>query len=381
VDISPALAFYQKFFPPEAYSGPDQQQALVRFLQQWNGYCLTLDTVLEMCVWFHGPGSNGKTVMVNTLEAVMGKVEDGGIHSSMPMASLCKDRGVNNGALFDAKDARHVTVSEMDNSAKISEAALRALISGESQHLKQMWQKELKVRPCLKLSLFVNELPTWADATAHCTRRRNVYLPMKKIFLDENSPADAIQKEEYRSQGKPDCLIGRKDPFYFRNQVKPHAKAFLKFWVDGAVHFYKAGCLDIPTFLHEHQRKELSDKSVDVEAYVDEHLVVKPGAKLLQRDIFDDFKRQTEIEELSFKAKDFFAALQKAIAEKGPEFQQVQRYNGRDGSMRKDANGKDIGKGMLYANLTFKDATKAPWNVQTVTTHDLYTADLRPCQD
>ena len=120
-----------------------------------------------------------------------------------------------------------------------------------------------------------------------------------------------------------------------------------------------------------------------MEAYVDEHLVVKPGAKLLQRDIFDDFKRQTEIEELSFKAKDFFAALQKAIAERGPEFQQVQRYNGRDGSMRKDANGKDIGKGMLYANLTFKDATKAPWNAwnaQTVTTHDLYTADLRPCE-
>ena len=51
--------------------------------------------------------------------------------------------------------------------------------------------------------------------------------------------------------------------------------------------------------------------------------------------------------------------------------------------MRKDANGKDIGKGMLYANLTFKDATKAPWNAwnaQTVTTHDLYTADLRPCE-
>ena len=259
----------------------------------------------------------------------------------------------------------------MDSTAKISEAAMRGLVSGESQHMKQIWQKECKVKPCLKLSLFVNELPTWTDPSAHCTRRRNVYVPMQKIFLDENSPADAIQKEEYRSQGKPDCLIGRKDPFYFRNQVKPHAKAFLKFWVDGAVHFYKAGCLDIPTFLHEHQRKELSDKSVDVEAYVDEHLVVKPGAKLLQRDIFDDFKRQTEIEELSFKAKDFFAALQKAIAEKGPEWQQVQRYNGRDGSLRKDAKGKDL-KGMLFANLTFSNATKAPWNVwneKRVTTH------------
>ena len=67
--------------------------------------------------------------------------------------------------------------------------------------------------------------------------------------------------------------------------------------------------------------------------------------------------------DIGFRTKDFFAALQKAIAERGPEWQQVHMYNGRDGSIRKDANGKDI-KGMLYTNLTFKDATKAPWNAQ-----------------
>ena len=379
-DTSPVLAFYKQFFPPDAYDGRDQQQALVRFLQQWNGYCLTLDTNLETCVWFHGPGSNGKTVMVNTLEAVMGEVEDSGIHSSMPMATLCKDRGVNNGALFDASRARHVTVSEMDKTAKISEAALRALVSGESQHLKQMWQKEQKVRPCLKLSLFVNELPTWADPTAHCTRRRNIYLPMKKIFLAENDPADMIQKDEYKSQGKPECLIGLKDPFYFRDKVLPHLPAFLKFWVQGAVEFYKNGRLDIPLFLEEHQHKELSDKSLEVDNYVEEHLVKQMEAKLLQRDILDDFRKVTKIDELSFKTKDFFTALEKAIQDKGQEWYDVRKYNGRDGSLRTDSKGKDLGKGVLFRNLTFRDTTKAPWNRMNVVTHDRYTADLQPCQ-
>ena len=87
------------------------------------------------------------------------------------------------------------------------------------------------------------------------------------------------------------------------------------------MHFYETRRLDIPVFLHEHQRKdsEISDKSLEVEAYVDEHLTVKPGAKLLQRDILDDFRKLTQVEELSFRAKDFFAALGKAIAEKGLE--------------------------------------------------------------
>ena len=37
--------------------------------------------------------------------------------------------------------------------------------------------------------------------------------------------------------------------------------------------------------------------------------------------------------------------------------------NLRDGSRYKDANGKDISKGMLYENLRFKDRMKAPWHV------------------
>ena len=37
--------------------------------------------------------------------------------------------------------------------------------------------------------------------------------------------------------------------------------------------------------------------------------------------------------------------------------------NLRDGSRYKDANGKNVSKGMLYENLRFKDRMKAPWHV------------------
>ena len=93
-------------------------------------------------------------------------------------------------------------------------------------------------------------------------------------------------------------------------------------------------------------------READVEAYVNEHLAVKPGAKLLQRDIHDDFRKVTRIEELSFGKNEFFAVLEKAIAQKGPEWQQIKKL-GSDGSGRKDASGQ-AHRGMLYPNLTFR---------------------------
>ena len=102
-----------------------------------------------------------------------------------------------------------------------------------------------------------------------------------------------------------------------------------------------------------------SDKSLEVDNYVEEHLVKQMEAKLLQRDILDDFRKVTKIDELSFKTQDFFTALEKAM---GLEWYDVRKYNGRDGSLRKDSKGKDLSKGMLFLNLTFRDTTKAPWN-------------------
>ena len=79
-DIAPAQKFFDNFFSPEAY---DDQEALVRCVQQWFGYCLTLETRLEICVWFYGEGSNGKSKMTELIAAVLG----GGIHADVPMAS------------------------------------------------------------------------------------------------------------------------------------------------------------------------------------------------------------------------------------------------------------------------------------------------------
>jgi putative DNA primase/helicase len=44
---------------------------MVRFLQQWAGYCLTGDIREHALVFAHGPGGNGKSVFLNTLTGIM----------------------------------------------------------------------------------------------------------------------------------------------------------------------------------------------------------------------------------------------------------------------------------------------------------------------
>jgi hypothetical protein len=110
--------------------------------------------------------------------------------------------------------------------------------------------------------------------------------------------------------------------------------------------------------------KAVSNKAVLVAEYIEDNLETWHDTKLLERDIYADFKKVTGTDALVLNETAFYKQLKSAIDEKSGDgdWADVRSYNGRDGSCRKDANGKDISKGMLYKNLTFKDRMKAPWH-------------------
>ena len=53
-------------------------------------------------------------------------------------------------------------------------------------------------------------------------------------------------------------------------------------------------------------------------AYAEDHLMCCPDAKLRETDILDDFRKQTNVEELHFKKAAFYTALEGAIKDKKP---------------------------------------------------------------
>jgi hypothetical protein len=148
-------------------------------------------------------------------------------------------------------------------------------------------------------------------------------------------------------------------------RVGTYKQAFLTFFVKGAMGFYKNFRIQIPQSLNEYQCKAVSNKAVLVAEYIEDNLEHGHDKKLLERDIDADFKKVTGTDALVLNETAFYKQLKSAIDEKSgdEDWANVRSYNGRDGSCRKDANGKDISKGMVYKNLRFKDRMKAPWHM------------------
>jgi len=335
---TPAMEYIQAYFPPEAY---EDHAGLVRCLQQWLGYCLTGETRIEKTMWLYGEGSNGKSQLIDMLAHVLGK----DIHAQIPMASLCKVRGVNNDALYDARQARHVTISESDSTTKISEAAFHSIVSGEVQSLKTMWKKEVSCKSNMKMTFAVNTLPTWDNPTDLCSTRRNIYVPLKKIYIDPNDAPSMKLANEYRAKGLPECLIAPKNLKHFNTKVCGHETSFLRFMVLGSKAYYKQGHIEIPPSLNAHQCVENLDKGEAVENYVSEHLRIVSGEKLLMRDILVHFRANSKIEAISVKDADFAPLLWAATLNKGAEW--------TDGVQYHNNKMKDGRRGMAYMNVAF----------------------------
>lgn len=56
-------------FLSEATKGDDD---MVEFLKRWCGYCLTGDTREHALIFLYGPGGNGKSVFLDTIDRIMG---------------------------------------------------------------------------------------------------------------------------------------------------------------------------------------------------------------------------------------------------------------------------------------------------------------------
>ena len=73
------------------------------------------------------------------------------------------------------------------------------------------------------MTMAVNVLPQWENPQDTSCTRRNMYIHMKKLFLDLDEDISKKKIKDYRAQGRPDCLNVQKDNNDFKNYVVEHA--------------------------------------------------------------------------------------------------------------------------------------------------------------
>jgi putative DNA primase/helicase len=154
-------------FLQEATAG---DEGLIRFLQQWCGYCLTGDTREHALLFVYGPGGNGKSVFMNVLTSIL---NDYATTASMETFTASKhERHPTDLAML--RGARLVTASETEEGRAWAETRIKTLTGGDPITARFMRQDFFTFRPQFKLTLIGNHKPVLHNVDPAARRRFSI---------------------------------------------------------------------------------------------------------------------------------------------------------------------------------------------------------------
>lgn len=145
-------------------------EALMRFLAQVAGYCLTGSTREHALFFVHGPGGNGKSVFLNLLSHVMG---DYAATAGMETFTASKsDRHPTD--LAKLNGARLVSASETEEGRAWAESRIKQVTGGDTISARFMRQDFFEFVPQFKLVIVGNHAPILHNVDEAARRRFNI---------------------------------------------------------------------------------------------------------------------------------------------------------------------------------------------------------------
>jgi putative DNA primase/helicase len=145
---------------------------VIRFVQQFFGYCLTGDTREQIFVFGHGGGGNGKGVLVNTAKAIFG---DYAAQATMESLTVQKHAQHTTDIAMLA-GSRLVTASETERGRQWAERTICQLTGGDPVTARFMRQDNFTFIPQFKLFVIGNHKPRLTSVT-YAMRRRLRLIP------------------------------------------------------------------------------------------------------------------------------------------------------------------------------------------------------------
>lgn len=165
-------------------------QELILFIQKFSGYTLTGDTREEKFLMLEGPGSNGKSTLLEVMAGILGEY---GV--PVPFATF-KDPKWDQGGNTHQADmvqmigARFIRSVEVKERARLNIERLKSLTGNDMMSARPPYSRDyIKFYPVGKIWLAVNHLPKIYDTTASCWRRLlrvpfSYIVPPEKRILD-----------------------------------------------------------------------------------------------------------------------------------------------------------------------------------------------------
>lgn len=163
-------------------------QEMIAYIQKALGYSLTGDVGEEVMHFCFGIGSNGKSVMANVIQDLMGDYVS---TANIDLMAVRETSASNDIARLAG--ARVVLANETKENQKLDDQKLKALVSTEMITARALYGEFFEFRPQFKIWLRGNHKPIVTDSSEGAWRR------IRLVPFDNQIPLD---KKDYRLQDK-----------------------------------------------------------------------------------------------------------------------------------------------------------------------------------
>jgi len=233
---------------------PDPELRL--FMQMALGYSLTGSNTEQKFFICKGKGANGKSVLLNTVRAVMG---DYGASTGFDTFDYDKEGPKNN--LARLRGTRFVTAFETNDEKNLNQELMKNVTGGDPVVCRFLYKEEFEYVPQFKVWLSVNLLPR-ITGTDDGIWRRVIVVPFYAKFVDNEK-----ELEHY-----PHAKLADKNLKYAL--MREHTqKAILNWLVEGARLWAAEQRLPIPDIIERERGLYRSEQDI-VQQFIDEQCVV-----------------------------------------------------------------------------------------------------------
>lgn len=149
---------------------------LIEYIQRWAGYTLTGAIREHAFLFLHGPGGNGKSVLIGTLAKILNE------YATAAMADVfTAGRSDQHPAHLAAlRGARMVIITETDEGRPWAEARIKSLTGGDTVSARVMRGNPFEFEPIFKLWVCGNHRPTLRNPDP-AMRRRLHLVPLTHV--------------------------------------------------------------------------------------------------------------------------------------------------------------------------------------------------------
>ncbi len=161
---------------------PDEEDRLL--LQLIFGYCLTTDVSHHVAFIFIGEGSNGKSLILRVLNALLSEA-----NCSHLFLSDLKERF----RLFQLYHKLVNITPEVRSAELIDDASFKAMVAGDSITVEQKYKPAMTFSPTAKFIIATNNLPRTRDFS-HGYFRRLIILQFAQVFEGANLDKKRFEK-------------------------------------------------------------------------------------------------------------------------------------------------------------------------------------------